>query len=74
VLEVNAYVDDGRLTLDIEYSSCLHRPSTIERFADALRTALRAIAASPAPRFTLAPLDDSDMSLVADLLAEADDA
>ena len=74
VLEVNAYIDDGRLTLDIEYSNRLHRPSTIKRFGDAILAALRTIAKSPAPRFTLAPLDVSEMSLVADLLSEADDA
>jgi non-ribosomal peptide synthase protein (TIGR01720 family) len=73
VLEVNAYIEDGRVTFDIEYSSRLHRPSTIERLADALRIALREIVPIQAPRFELAALDDAAMSLVADLLSEVDD-
>jgi non-ribosomal peptide synthase protein (TIGR01720 family) len=73
VLEVNAYIEDGRVTLDMEYSSRLHRPSTIERLADALRIALREIVPIQAPRFELAALDDAAMSLVADLLSEVDD-
>jgi non-ribosomal peptide synthase protein (TIGR01720 family) len=73
VLEVNAYIEGGRVTFVVEYSRRLHRPATIERLAEALRVALREIAAIPQPRFELAALDDSAMSLVADLLSEVDD-
>jgi hypothetical protein len=73
VLEVNAYIEGGCATFAIEYSRRLHRPATIERLAEALRVALREIAPVHAPRFELAGLDDTEMSLVADLLSEVDD-
>ena len=73
VLEVNAFIEGGRVTFHIEYSRRLHRPATIDRLAEALRVALREIAPIQAPRFELAALDDAAMSLVADLLSEVDD-
>jgi non-ribosomal peptide synthase protein (TIGR01720 family) len=74
VLEINSYVDGGRVTVHIEYSRRLHLASSIERFAEAMRTAIGAISAARPDRFALAGLDESGISLVADLLAEVDDA
>jgi non-ribosomal peptide synthase protein (TIGR01720 family) len=74
ILEINSYVDGGRVTVHIEYSRRLHLASSIERLASEMRTALGAISAARPDRFALAALDDSGMSLVADLLAEVDDA
>ena len=72
-LEINARVDAGRLIFDIEYSRRLHTASAIERFADALRQALGAIAATQPSSFALAMVDAAALSRVADLLADIDD-
>jgi non-ribosomal peptide synthase protein (TIGR01720 family) len=74
VLEINGYVDAGRVTMHVEYSRRLHLTSSIDRLVEAMRTALGAISAARPDPFALAALDQSGMSLVADLLAEVDDA
>jgi non-ribosomal peptide synthase protein (TIGR01720 family) len=74
ILEVNAYVQGGVLTLDIEYSRRLHRQDSIARLAGALSNALATLAANGQAFFALAGLDEAAMSRVAELLAEIDDA
>ncbi|HSJ63108.1 MAG TPA: condensation domain-containing protein [Gemmatimonadaceae bacterium] len=73
VLEVNAYVQSGMLTLDIEYSRRLHRPDSIARLGAALGSALSTFATNGQASFALARLDEAAMSRVAELLAEIDD-
>ena len=65
-------MDAGRLLLDVEYSRRLHRPASIERFADGLRSALREVAAAQPPAFAM--VDQAALSRVASMLAELDDA
>ena len=67
-----AQLEDGSF-LDVEYSRRLHWASSIERFADALRQALGAIADAPPAGFALAMVDAAALSRVADLLADMDD-
>ena len=74
VLEINARVEAEHVVLDVEYSRRLHRARSVERFGEALRTALQSVLETrPAP-FALAAIGADELSRVAALLAEVDDA
>ena len=69
-IEVNARVEKRSLTLDIEYSSAVHRAVSIARLGNAITTALSAIsvqASAPTSRFEFANLDDTGLKRVTDL-------
>jgi non-ribosomal peptide synthase protein (TIGR01720 family) len=74
VLEINAYLESGRITFAVEYSRRLLRRESVQRFADALRRAVSSVTAARPARYPLAQVDASALSHVADLLAEIDDA
>jgi non-ribosomal peptide synthase protein (TIGR01720 family) len=74
VLELNARVERGALIVSIEYSRRSYDAETIARFASALRDALLSLATRSFKRFTLPGVDASSLAIVADLLAELDDA
>lgn len=44
-LEINCLVLEGQLQVDCAYSTALHKPATVEAFADAFMTALQAVLA-----------------------------
>jgi len=72
VLELNSRIEDGRLIVSIEYPRQTMDRGTIERFAHALENAVRLIATGGAD--TLAGVDAESMAIVANLLAELDEA
>lgn len=45
VWEINCLVVDGQLQVDCAYSTALHKPATVEAFADAFMSALQAVLA-----------------------------
>jgi non-ribosomal peptide synthase protein (TIGR01720 family) len=73
LLEINSRVEHGQLIVTIEYSRRAHRTATVERLADALRAALDGIARGSAHSGTPG-MDATSLAIVADLLAELDDA
>jgi len=73
-LELNARIERGSLIVSIEYSRRTHDAETIARFATALRDALHSLAAGSFERFALPGVDATSLAIVADLLAELDDA
>jgi non-ribosomal peptide synthase protein (TIGR01720 family) len=74
VLELNARVERGSLIVTLEYSRLAHDAETIARFAAALRDALQGMAHGTSMRPVLPGLDASSLAIVADLLAELDEA
>ena len=73
LLEINSRVERGQLIVAIEYSRRAHSAATIERLADVLRAALDGIARGSAVA-ALRGVDAASLAIVADLLAELDDA
>jgi non-ribosomal peptide synthase protein (TIGR01720 family) len=73
LLEINSRVERGQLIVTIDYSRRAHSATTIERFADALRSALDGVALGSAVA-GLPGVDAASLAIVADLLAELDDA
>lgn len=74
LLEINSRIEHGVLLVAIEYSRRAHSAATIERFAAALRSALGGIARGSSMQFGLPGVDASSLAIVADLLADLDDA
>jgi non-ribosomal peptide synthase protein (TIGR01720 family) len=74
VLELNARVEHGALIINIEYSRLAHGAEAIARFAAALRDALQRMVHRPSTRPMLPGVDASSLAIVADLLAELDEA
>lgn len=73
LLECNARVEDGALTVTVEYARQLHARATIERFAMLFRDALERVATAPADDAP-AGLDATGLQTVADLLGALDAA
>jgi non-ribosomal peptide synthase protein (TIGR01720 family) len=73
LLEINSRVERGQLIVTIEHSRRAHSAATIERLADALRAALDGIARGSALSGTPG-MDAASLAIVANLLAELDDA
>ena len=73
-VEINARVESSHLVVTIEYSRHAHDAATMAQFAAAYRAALESIAGEPSVPFGLAGLDATSLAVVADLLAEADEA
>ena len=74
VIEINARIEHGTLIVTIEYSRRAHDAESIARFGAALRDALQGMAHGSPARFALPGVDASSMAIVADLLAELDEA
>jgi len=77
VVEINAWLADGHLMVDVETPAGLRTPDAPINFAGTLRRALEELAVfarDEGPLMDLVGLDDRAVGRVADLLAEADGA
>ncbi len=74
VLEINARVECGALIVAVEYSRQAHSPASMERFVGALRGRLEGIARGSSLPVAFSAVDASSLAIVADLLAELDEA
>jgi non-ribosomal peptide synthase protein (TIGR01720 family) len=73
-LELNARVERGALVVSIEYSRRAHGAESIARFVAALRDALQGMGRTAPEHVAFPGVDASSMAIVADLLAELDEA
>jgi non-ribosomal peptide synthase protein (TIGR01720 family) len=73
-LELNARVERGAFIISIEYSGRAYGAEAMARFAAALRDALHGITHGAFTRVALPGVDAASLAIVADLLAELDDA
>ena len=74
VIEINARVERGALIVAIEYSRQALSAGSMARFAVALRGALQAMGRGASTPAALPGVDASSLAIVAELLAELDDA
>lgn len=83
VLNLNAFVDRGRLLVEWTYSEKIHRRETIERLAEGFMEELRTLisyvcspqtGAAGAEHYGLAALDESVLQKVSAMLSQIDDS
>jgi non-ribosomal peptide synthase protein (TIGR01720 family) len=74
VLELNARVDQGAFIVSIEYSRRAHDADGMARFAAALRDALLGMAHGSSVPLAFHGVDPASLAIVANLLAELDEA
>ena len=73
-IELNTRVEDGSLIVAIDYSRQAFPAESMARFASALRDALHAVARDTSTPSALPGVDAASLAIVAELLAELDDA
>jgi non-ribosomal peptide synthase protein (TIGR01720 family) len=73
-IELNTRVEDGSLIVAIDYSRQAFPAESMARFASALRDALNAVARDTSTPSALPGVDAASLAIVAELLAELDEA